>query len=268
MKNIIILLFLPFLLNSQIAVRGTISAFENAGQSNSNGIELVTNFPSIFQGIHTSTKIFYPSFNSVWNVINAGVNNSGSGRSGIDVILGDSLNIFTGKTTFVIKNPENARGLFPNYANADFNTASPEGELTTRNIQSLYNASNALSQDSQKNIAVKWLVIIHGESDAQHFFAARNYEQNLTAFINKRRLELRNPNLPVVIVKLNNTIPLVDYPYLSLIRAAQTSVSSTLSNVTLLNNDDVTMMADGIHFNAAANIRIASRIFNLIKTTF
>lgn len=268
MRNIIILLFLPFLLNCQIAVKVAISVVENAGQSNSSGIELVTNFPSLFQGVHTSTKIFYPAFNSVWNVINAGVNNSGSGRSGIDVILGDSLSIFTGKTTFIVKNPENARGLFPNYANADFNTASPEGELTTRNIQSIYNASNALSQDSQKNIAVKWLVIIHGESDAQHFFAARNYAQNLTAFINKRRLELRNPNLPVVVVKLNNTIPLVDYPYLGLVRSAQISVSSTLDNITLLDNDDVTMMADGIHFNASANIRVGSRVFNLIKSTF
>lgn len=267
MKNIIILLFLPFLVNCQIAVKGTISTLENAGQSNSNGVELATNFPSIFQGVHNSTKIFYPTFNSAWNIINAGVNNSGAGRSGIDVILGDSLAIHTGKTTFIIKNPENGRGLFPNYANEDFNTAT-EGELTTRNIASIYNGSRLVAQDSQKNMVVKCIVIIHGESDAQYFFSAKNYAGNLTAFINKRRLELRNPNLPVIIVQLNTVIPLVDYPFLSTIRAAQTQVSSILNNVTLLNNDDVTMISDGIHFDASANIRIASRIFNLIKTTF
>jgi len=267
MRSIFVFLLIPFWVNCQIAVKQSISTLENAGQSNSNGIELVANFPVLFRGVHSSTKIFYPTFDSNWNILNAGVNNSGAGRSGIDVILGDSLQIYTGKTTFIVKNPENGKGLFPSYSGEDFNTAN-EGKLITRNIQSLYNASVSMAQDSQKNMAVKFIVIIHGESDAQHFFAAKNYATNLTAFINKRRLELRNPTLPVVIVKLNNVIPILDYPYFNTIRAAQISVSSTLSNVTLLDNDDVTMMPDGIHYDAAANIRVGSRIFNLMKTTF
>lgn len=245
---------------------GQVNALFLTGQSNANGIAPFTTFSSTYQGTHPLIKIFYPAFANAWNSAIAGTNTAESGLMGIEVPLGKMLNTFTSKTSFIIKDVENGKGIYPTGAETSFNTGY-EGNLITRGVKTLYNARRLLIQTGD-TLTVKTLVIIQGESDARYQFAAFNYYNNLKAVIEKYRLELNNPQLKIVIVKLNTVIPLATYPFLERIRSAQELLKTNLNNITIVDTNGATMRPDGIHYDAPFLETIAQRIFDEIKLDY
>lgn len=264
MKKIFVFAALLMSLNlqAQFVFRDSLKANELCGQSNSNGVDAAANFPANFRGVMPTVKLFYTDYQAQWNVLNAGVN-SGNSAVGSDAIFGDSLSRFNGKTSLIVKTGKNGRGFLPTAGAADFNTANEEYVVTTTN--ELFNGHRLAYADSAKSLKIKVLVFIHGESDAVYKYGAFNYERNLTAFINKRKLDLRNPNLKVILVRLSSNSV---YDYKPQVRQAQNNIAATMPNVYIVSNDDATFISDGIHYSASTTVKRGSDIYQILKNIF
>jgi len=100
--------------------------------------------------------------------------------------------------------------------------------------------------------------MMQGERDARFQFAADQYAQNLTNFIQTLRSKVGISNLPFIIGRVNP--PQIKFPFASVVRAAQENIAKNLSNVTIINTDDLEKRADLVHYNSSAQLKLGKRM--------
>jgi acetyl esterase/lipase len=128
---------------------------------------------------------------------------------------------------------------------------------------------------------LKGMVWDQGGSDAtQKPSASKDYEQNLTAFINGVRRDTGNPHLPVIVVQLGRVVSSAvpgmpgksptaeEYDDLyatytascERVREAQRRVAETLENVYLVPSADLFPLEDPVHWGSDAYERLGPRV--------
>ena len=103
-----------------------------------------------------------------------------------------------------------------------------------------------------------------GEEDSQNQTNAQNYANNLGGLINALRTEPWFPaEIPMVINQLHAATNTV---YATTVRNAQATVVAARSdNVRLLNNDDLTLYTDRIHYTNPMQLEVGRRLANIFS---
>lgn len=105
-------------------------------------------------------------------------------------------------------------------------------------------------------IAFAWF---QGEQDATDLSSANAYESNLTNFINSMTPQTASSPTWLLMRIADDG----DGAYKDTVRAAQASVASAMSNVTLIDTDGYAM-ADAVHLSAAGHIALGSYLAGLL----
>ena len=142
------------------------------------------------------------------------------------------------------------------------NTVNPDNPATPPLYRRLIDAtSEALDElaDLGYQPAVKGLVWVQGENDAQVQAYAQSYASNLGGFLDSLRSEEFFPvEVPIVVNQLHIG---VNIPYDDPVRNAQATVTANrLDNIHLLNNDDLTLYSDLIHYSAEMQFEVGRRL--------
>lgn len=115
------------------------------------------------------------------------------------------------------------------------------------------------------NTSFKFLFWGQGESDAQVLAQANAYEANLTSLISAFRSDVGMGNIPVLVARLSSNINATTCPYWATVRAAQEAVAGAVSGVYIVNQDNATMQADGIHYTNAGYQQIATNTITVAQ---
>jgi hypothetical protein len=109
---------------------------------------------------------------------------------------------------------------------------------------------------------VKGLVWVQGETDSENQTRAQKYANNLDGFINALRTQDWFPSeVPMVINQLHAA---TNTTYAATVRNAQSSVAlGRTDNIQLLNIDDLSLYADGIHYTNAMQLEVGRRLANV-----
>ena len=144
---------------------------------------------------------------------------------------------------------------------------SPDGRLYQQLIKMVVQAHQAARPRAR--LSVDALVFLQGESDAQSFVEAQRYESNLRYLIKSFRSDMvsrgcaTDPNFPVVISQVRDNI---QWKYRHIVRRAQRRVAENVSNVRLINTDDLAseLVDEGysVHFNKYGQAHIGLRIYD------
>lgn len=241
------------LFNSFFAETNTLVG--TAGQSNDVGIAALSGLQAGLSG----SKVNQKAFNGTAFVnLEAGISNLSQGGGndatfGVEMRLMDLLEKYYGGTQY-----------FSKYAVGGTSLAG-DWPPSYSSPTSLYNASTTqeLAAKVACGLPFKAYVWIQGEADAGSS-NANNYQTNLTGFINAKRTALGQPNMPFIIVSLSDLQNSTNYPFLSVVKAAQQAVAAAMTNVYYIEQNNVT--SDGSHYTAAGYDSIAYQIFNVVKS--
>jgi hypothetical protein len=103
-------------------------------------------------------------------------------------------------------------------------------------------------------IALLWM---QGERDAHFPSAAGKYEMNMKELLDAVRMDLKCPNLPLVMGLVNP--PETGFPAVDVVRHAQQGLSETSPLITLVDTDDLSKHADQVHYDAAGQLELGRR---------
>ena len=98
---------------------------------------------------------------------------------------------------------------------------------------------------------------MQGERDARYPVAAREYETNLAGLIQRLRRDLETPGLPFIFGQVNP--PAATYPGIADVRSAQVRIARTVSDTKLVPTDDLTKLADGVHYDTLGQASLGRR---------
>jgi len=102
--------------------------------------------------------------------------------------------------------------------------------------------------------AVLWM---QGERDAKFVPAAEQYEAHFLGLIERVRADLRTPDLLFLYGQVNP--PRSTYPGLEQVRQAQLRVQNRIANVRMVDTDDLSKLADQLHYDAKGQITLGRR---------
>jgi hypothetical protein len=131
---------------------------------------------------------------------------------------------------------------------------------------SLYNPLTSTTNEAMIELAdlgyqpsVKGVVWVQGENDAQTATDANNYRDNLSGFLDALRTEaFFSADVPVVVNQLHTA---TNIRFAATVRNAQAAaIAGRVDNVHLLNNDDLTLYVDGIHYSATMQLEVGKRL--------
>ncbi len=137
----------------------------------------------------------------------------------------------------------------------DWNPVSGSAYAGFRNTVSAGLAAIRAAGHSYELAGMIWM---QGERDTRSDADAHNYEANLTAFIADIRGRY-GENLPLVIGQLSSNQTALDAARLATIRAAQASVAGAVAQTALVSTDDLELLSDDLHFNAAGQMLLGER---------
>ena len=103
---------------------------------------------------------------------------------------------------------------------------------------------------------------MQGEYDALQENKALNYQTNLGFFIGDVRNALHAPQLPFCIGMIDSS---PKWPYQTLVRKAELSVSQSLNGVSIF--DTHGLGTDGIHYNTSGQIELGHLVFSTLNQT-
>jgi hypothetical protein len=115
--------------------------------------------------------------------------------------------------------------------------------------------------DPQYDPVIAGMIWMQGERDSKYLAMANAYEQNLTDFIQAIRTEFTEPNLPFVIGQISEASV---WTYGAIVRQAQANVSQNVADTELVITSDLTLNADGIHYDAQGQMTLGTRFANKI----
>ena len=127
----------------------------------------------------------------------------------------------------------------------------------TANLYSLVEKAIADLNDMGYDVVIDGMAFVHGEQDAKFDDNMEIYEKTLTYFINDFRAYFGNSNMPVVVTEaLTNSAK-----YSNTLREIQSKVASKMTNVSLIETDDLyTNTFEPWHFGAESNNILGNRI--------
>jgi lysophospholipase L1-like esterase len=146
----------------------------------------------------------------------------------------------------------------PNYSSEKAKiTGHPEfGNLFAQFFQQI----DSLQQVSAVEPAA--LLWMQGERDARIPEAGKDYYEHFKQFIHAFRKKIGNPQLPILIGKVNP--PENRYPALEMVRAAQLRLSKELENVFLIETDDLSKLNDNLHYDTQGQLELGKRYGNVL----
>lgn len=106
---------------------------------------------------------------------------------------------------------------------------------------------------------VKAVTVSLGTNDAAATGTANAFQTNMGTFIAQIRSDLGNPTLPVVWIKTNAATSPGDHPGLATVRAAQIAYAGTDTHFALVDNDDLALIGDLLHYTADAYLTLGQR---------
>ena len=106
---------------------------------------------------------------------------------------------------------------------------------------------------------VKAVVMSLGTNDAATVPTANAFGANLATFCSQLRTDLGNATLPIVWIKTNAATSPGDHPGLATVRAAQVTYAGTDTNFVLIDNDDLSLIGDLLHYTADAYLTLGQR---------
>jgi hypothetical protein len=119
--------------------------------------------------------------------------------------------------------------------------------------QTARNAMPAELNDTGRLSAFFWM---QGETDANLWDSAVNYQSRLQEFISLARTGYAQPNLPFIIGQVNASWYA---PYWSTVQAAQVAVVRADPRTALVLTDDLPRMGDDLHYTTAGTVELGRR---------
>jgi len=126
--------------------------------------------------------------------------------------------------------------------------------LTTTNMYAELTNKVAAARQTRE-IHVKGMIWMQGEADCTSESNAAAYSQNLTNLIQAARTDFDSPVMPFVAGRVNPRP--ARYAYTNLVRAAQETC--TAAPYAYVNCDDLTKVADKIHYDTAGQVELGKR---------
>lgn len=114
-----------------------------------------------------------------------------------------------------------------------------------------------------KTVNMRGMGWIQGENDADNATTAAAYDTNLRAFIDACRTDFLGSSAPFVISRIQTAGWTNPGP----VRTAQVSVGTTKENCRWVDADNLTIAADGIHYNPTGVVSLGDRIYAAANTS-
>lgn len=106
---------------------------------------------------------------------------------------------------------------------------------------------------------VKAVTVSLGTNDAASTTTANAFQAAMGTFITQIRSDLGNATLPIVWIKTNAATSPGDHPGLATVRAAQVAYAGTDVHFALVDNDDLALIGDLLHYTADAYLTLGQR---------
>jgi hypothetical protein len=117
-----------------------------------------------------------------------------------------------------------------------------------------------------KNVRLTAILWMQGESDSRYPALGPNYFDNLKTLIEAFRRDLKEPNLPFLMGRVNTPADMLDddkksikFRFISNVRAAQEKAVKEIPNVFLIETDDLPKQKDRIHYDAKGQLEMGKR---------
>lgn len=237
---------------------------KTVGQSQANGHEPIANLQSQYSAIDTRCKVFN-SIGKGWETLSPG-NNTVQPKSGTNSPYTGTFGWQVGLVSKLVAY-YNARVWYESYAQDGTNSGnwipnnSIQGSFTSGDIAN-NNMDIALGiAEATANILIGAYIYNQSEANSSVLSVANAFQATLTGIINAQLGNLKMPTLPVILVAPSDT---VQWTYRSITNQAMINIAATLSNVYFIPTDGLGLNDNGVHFDAAANEIIATRIFNVL----
>jgi hypothetical protein len=167
------------------------------------------------------------------------------------------------KRIAIVKVAENGAGVAGQYGNT-----TTKGWLKSRNhmyprlITSYNNAKAALESEGYVvNLRGMWAIV--GEDDCDYEDRANNFANNVIQLISDLRTDL-GADVPVAWCRKHATLP---RPYVNIVRSHEDTLSSLISDFSVIDTDTFGLQGDLTHFNASGQDNIAAQAYNILKPT-
>ena len=215
-----------------------------AGQSNMAGCGMNHELSAEYLGEVEKVKIYAEgtvesSLKGTWSTLRPGFG-SGSGCFGPELTFGKEISkAYPDCEILLIKCGWSGTSLQGDWRPPSAGGAT--GPLYKNLIETVNKALGALDKSIDYEFAgMCWM---QGESDACNIFPAKEYEENLTAFINDVRKELNAPTMPFVIAMIDDSDAWIEN---AIVRQAQIDVANKVDNVYIFDTKDYD--TDGMHY--------------------
>ena len=225
-----------------------------AGQSNMAGCGMNHELSSEYLGEVERFKIYAEgtveaSLKGKWSTLKPGFG-SGSGCFGPELTFGmDISKAYPDSEILLIKCGWSGTSLQGDWRPPSAGGAT--GPLYKNLIETVNKALGSLDNSISYEFAgMCWM---QGESDACNIFPAREYEDNLTAFINDVRKEFNAPSMPFVIAMIDDSDAWVEN---AIVREAQVNVSKKVPYVYIFDTKDYD--TDGMHYKTQGILDMGS----------
>ena len=251
-----------------ISLAGRELYIKGNGQSNLNGHEPIGNLQSQYSSIDSRCKIFN-GISKAWQTLNPGVNtvqpasgtnNPTSGTFGWQVGLISKLVAYYNARVWYEPYAQDGSGSGTWIPNQGIQGAQTGAELGNNNMDIALGQAEAIA-----NILLGAFIYDQGEADSTILSTANAFQGTLTYIINTQRQIFRMPNLPVFLIAPSDT---AQWTYRSITNQAMINISNLLPNVTFIPTDGLGLNDAGVHFDAAANETIATRITTIITSKY
>ena len=225
-----------------------------AGQSNMDGVGLVTGLPPSKQVASSDVSIFW-SGRWAWQGL-APSSYMGVQYFGPEVTMGHRLqSLRPEQPVALIKHAWGGTNLAQCWFPGESAEDSAKGDCYTDFMATVDAALTALEEEGV-SYQIEGLAWMQGESDATYEPWADAYEANLTHLIARIREDVVEPKLPIVMGRIDCS---VHCPYRDTVRTAQDAVAASDVAVGIVETADLPQVADALHFDGSGMRTLGER---------
>lgn len=237
-----------------------LSVYLLAGQSNMDGVGLVTGLPPSMQVASPTIPLFW-SGRWAWQGL-APSSYSGAQYFGPEVTMGHRLlEIAPEQPIALIKHAWGGTNLAQCWYPGETSADSTQGDCY-RDFMLTVDTALAELEASGTAYSLAGMAWMQGESDATYEPWANSYESNLNQLIARVREDVLEPNLPVVMGRIDCS---VHCPYRETVREAQDAVAASDLTVEVVETADLPQVADALHFDASGMRTLGERFADVLS---
>lgn len=244
--------------------------FVSAGQSNIDGRNPVNEAPSWLQSAVPKVKVWNNTtrqFNTFQLGVNTGADWNATPNWAFDIIFYKMYSDYKNKNLFIVKRTKGGTPLFIDSSNTkgswnvDYNSF-PSGLIKlSQDLETYFLNAKEFANNYGKTLNIKAMLWYQGDTDVQTTGALAVYKTNLIALINRMRTVFEAPNMPFLIITLSEN----SITYSSQLEQYQNEISQELTNIFIVNANDVSLYEDNLHLDAAGSLLVGERVFNTLK---